>query len=837
MVIIKNIVITGNDFIGIYFLETYFIGFTHVLYINVLLMLAGSDETCQWHTGTCEKMSTLGFHLEPTRPGVMPSACSCVAGSAFCLAILLGCSDDPRPSTQVESDSGTANSVEALEAERSQLDSTVFASEVDAQNHEQVIVQLWDEMRKGNAFTVLANLPFSRLLTVEAAPQPSPDWGGPDIHVAKIVEPRKTLDHSAFVKMLKDFESSGWHIAQTEWHHTNFVPATEAEGARSLLSFEIDALFRNNSQRVIIRGKLNIGWKLQPDSANAPEMEEIDAMGVELFARKDSPMFAALPPIDPKVEAEGRYPSIGPLIVRDLDGDGSSEIVMVGCNLLYRNTGNFTFSKEEFLAHGPNRPSGAGIMADFTGDGIDDFVGGSLEDGSLQLFEGAEGGRFPSQPRVSLVGQLSNLQALTAVDIDSDGDLDLYVGQWKAPYADGAMPTPYFDANDGKPDYLLTNDGKGNFSDITDAAGLSVSRTRRTFSASLVDLNEDNLPDLVQVADFSGLHLHENKGDGTFAEVTDAWVDEHHGFGMSHRLDDFDCDGRLDLYMVGMSSTTARRLDSLGVGRPGFEHYEKMRAPMSFGNRLYLRRANGRFEQNAYTGTAARTGWSWGCTSADFDLDGDADIYVANGHLSGDSAKDYCTRYWCHDIYTGTSKPNPVLDSFFSKELGMKLGREFSWNGFEHNVLFLNRPNEAFFNASFLLDTAFEFDSRSIISDDLDNDGKPDLLVIEYRTDTLSQRLHLVRNQHETANHWIGLHVPSVTTAMGATVKVKSGARTWVKPLITGESLASQHSNTIHFGLGLVSTVDALEIQWSDGNVTPVESPVVDQYHTVHRED
>ncbi|MCB1094661.1 MAG: CRTAC1 family protein [Verrucomicrobiae bacterium] len=782
-------------------------------------------------------MSTPGAHNNPNRSGVDFPSPAFVASSAFCLAILLGCSDESHLQSAPPPTQESAASVEALAAERSELDSTVFASEVDAQHHEQVIVQLWDEMRKGNAFAVLTKLPFSRLVTGEATPQPPVDWGVPDIHAAKLVEPRKTLDHGAFVKMLQDLESAGWHIAQTEWHHTNFVPATETSGARSLVSFEVNALFRNNSQRVIVRGKLNIAWKLQPVSTSKPEMEEIDALGVELFARKGSPAFTALPPIDPKIEAPGSYPSISPLIVRDLDGDGLSEIVMVGCNLLYRNTGNFTFTKEAFLAQGPKRPSGAGIIADFTGDGIDDFVGGSLEDGSLQFFAGTEGGHFSSAPRISLAGQLSNLQALTAGDIDGDGDLDLYVGQWKAPYAEGAMPTPYYDANDGKPDYLLANGGEGNFTDITEAAGFANSRTRRTFSASLVDLNDDRLLDLVQVADFSGLHLHENKGDGTFVEVTDVWVDEHHGFGMSHRLDDFDGDGRLDLYMVGMSSTTARRLDSLGVGRPGFEHYEQMRAPMSFGNRLYLRRENGHFEQNAYTGTAARTGWSWGCTSADFDLDGDPDIYVANGHLSGDSAKDYCTRYWCHDIYTGNSKPNPVLDSFFSSELGTKLGREFSWNGFEHNVLFLNRPNEAFFNASFLLGSAFEFDSRSIISEDLDNDGKPDLLAIEYRTETLSQRLHILRNQQETSNHWIGLHVPAVTTAMGATVRAKAGSRIWVKPVITGESLSSQHSNKVHFGLGQETRIDSVEIQWSDGKTTQLENPGVDQYHSIAREE
>ena len=47
----------------------------------------------------------------------------------------------------------------------------------------------------------------------------------------------------------------------------------------------------------------------------------------------------------------------------------------------------------------------------------------------------------------------------------------------------------------------------------------------------------------------------------------------------------------------------------------------------------------------------ARTGWSWGCSSFDFDNDGDRDIYIANGHRSGESRQDYCTKFWRHDIY------------------------------------------------------------------------------------------------------------------------------------------------------------------------------------------
>ena len=108
---------------------------------------------------------------------------------------------------------------------------------------------------------------------------------------------------------------------------------------------------------------------------------------------------------------------------------------------------------------------------------------------------------------------------------------------------------------------------------------------------------------------------------------------------MSHTFGDYDGDGRVDLYMVGMSSTTARRLDALGLARKGFDEYTSMRAPMSYGNRLYVSRGD-RLEQPAFAATAARTGWSWGCTSADFDLDGDTDLYISNGHWRGTRAKD-----------------------------------------------------------------------------------------------------------------------------------------------------------------------------------------------------
>ena len=60
-------------------------------------------------------------------------------------------------------------------------------------------------------------------------------------------------------------------------------------------------------------------------------------------------MFTEIMNADPGTEAPGRFPRFSPLLVRDLDGDGLSEIVTAGCNLVYKNEGNGRYTKRDFL--------------------------------------------------------------------------------------------------------------------------------------------------------------------------------------------------------------------------------------------------------------------------------------------------------------------------------------------------------------------------------------------------------------------------------------------------------------------------------------------------------
>src|SRR5262249_24347164 len=138
-------------------------------------------------------------------------------------------------------------------------------------------------------------------------------------------------------------------------------------------------------------------------------------------------------------------------------------------------------------------------------------------------------------------------------------------------------------------------------------------------------------------------------------------LDENHNFGMAHTLADFDGDGNLDLFVVGMNSFVAQRLDHLQIQPPAsrIPALAGMRSKMAYGNRLYL--GTGRnFHQTLLSDRLARSGWSWGVTAGDFDNDGDLDLYIVNGHISAATAADYDTEFWRHDIYTGSSQEDSV---------------------------------------------------------------------------------------------------------------------------------------------------------------------------------
>jgi len=722
------------------------------------------------------------------------------------------------------------NSLSELVKTRQELDQTVWADEVLAQRYEAPFVKLWDNLRaSSDPWKTLSEFQVENFIHGSAGEPQKLEWGIEQVDYAGADHTLTAEQLSALAGKLHD---AGYRLVQSEWHHAAFEPAADGQPARSTVNVSLHAANDRTRQRLAFKVKLRVTWKGE-SGASGPVADTIVADQVQLLRRTGPPVFEEKMSLTPPNLSSNER--VDPLIACDLDDNGFSEILAVGRNLALWNVGTDEFRQERISQHLSDVMDTA-LLADLTGDGLVDLL--TIDwDGQLLLLEGDAKGQFPTPPRVSKPGKIELATVITAGDVDEDGDLDLWIGQYRPPYQKGQMPTPYYDANDGFPAYLLLGDGRGNFTDATEAAGLAPKRFRRTYGASLVDLDDDGHLDLLVTSDFSGIDLYRGDGKGKFTEVTDQWVDQRHNFGMSHTFGDYDGDGRLDFYVIGMSSTTARRLDQLGLGRSDYPDIDRMRGTMGYGNRVYLAR-DGRYVVPDWNDQVARTGWSWGSATLDFDNDGDRDVYVVNGHQSGRSTQDYCTTFWRHDIYTGSSKPDDNVARLFGDTFGAVERGETSWNGYEKNVLWMNRGQAGFVNVAFLLGLAFEFDARALLADDLDGDGRVDLLVQENRRPepgSMRQALYVLMNRLPTENHWIGVRLvgrPGLSP-IGAKVTLHTADGIQPARIVTGDSLYTQHAPVAHFGLGKQTEVEALEIVWADGTKQRLERPEIDHYHRV----
>jgi hypothetical protein len=726
--------------------------------------------------------------------------------------------------------------------ERAKADRTIWADEILAQQHEAVFIELWDQLRASEQkHKVLADFAFEQIKvgsagTTEKLPNGVTRFG--------IEKDSETLTHEQWGKRVEAWHQQGWRLVQSEWHHGEFY-RRDAAGHTSVFNIVLH-LTGPRGARCQLAGPLRVIWAPAGDNARPipARIARIDTTGLIALRRDGAPLFKRI-----ELRRVKQLRGQATMLAVDLNGDGRSDPAFPALNKVLWNRGNRNFQSQD-LCKQPFPVTHHAVFADFTGDGRLDYLvaaGDKLGDEvtplfELFMFEQDDSGSYSRAPRRVAPPDTVKLvrpSAFAVGDIDGDRDLDLYVVQYKVPYIGGQFPAPYFDANDGYPAFLLRNDGNGRFTDVTEAAGLSVKRHRRSYRASMVDLDGDGDLDLLVVNDFAGIDIFRNDGRGQFSEATKNMVDVATNFGMGHALADFDADGDLDFYVAGMASTTARRLDQMGLREGPSDKFADMRATIAYGNRMYLNDGGGRFREPPYRDQVARSGWSWGCVAADFDNNGLPDLYVANGHLSGGSALDYCTRFWCHDIYSpGTADAARNMMFGLARKTVWLTG--MSWNGFEHNHLFMNDGDGGYRNLAFLFGAAIEDDCRAVIADDLDRDGNVDLLVhalVREGRLTKGRRFDVLWNRGVSKHHWIGVTLRGATGApvLGAMVTMTAGDLKQTAAVATGDSFLAQHSHTKHFGLGPRDRVDAITVRWADGTVSTIENPAIDRYHTIDR--
>lgn len=710
---------------------------------------------------------------------------------------------------------------------RRKLDQLIWGPELLAQQYESRIVKLWDELLKSEEkLATLSAFPLNKI-TIAGLTKSEPL----QLRIARYIFDKEgiTRDTKQWQAFLKGAQKSGYRLEQSEWHHAKFQPPVGTKPAVSEVSFELHIAKDKPQSRTIIKGVLDIVWSPNVTPNANVQADAVHVKKMTILDREQPPAFEEVF----SVVGTSDRPLIHPLVVYDLNQDGLSEILVGGQNIVLRNYGAGKLQAERLFDVARPIYDGA-VLADFSGDGHLDFIGVDNRNYPL-MYRGDADGTFSGEPQKIADVHLSLPKTFTAGDIDGDGDLDVHIANYKYAYRQGQMPSPYFDANDGYPAVMLRNDGDGKFTDVTEKSGLAAKRFRRSYSSSLVDLDDDADMDLIVVSDYAGFDIYLNDGKGKFSDVTEEFGTDRHFFGMGHTFDDFDGDGKLDFYVIGMSSTTARRLENLGLGRADLDKHTDMRRAMGYGNRIFLRRDNG-FVKAPFNDQVARTGWSWGTSTFDFDNDGDNDIFVANGHYSGESTQDYCTTFWRHDIYEEGSE-DVARDMVFQEESTALREAAISWNGYEHKVLFLKHQGE-YVNIAYLMGVAFEYDARAVVSEDIDNDGRPDLLVVEHLAQGLESpiyKLHVYKNTLAEAGNWVGVQLLDSRkgSTIGAQITLTSDAGQQHRRLVTGDSFSSQHSAKVHFGLGQQDSVSHIEVTWANGKTSKLSTPKAGQYHVV----
>ena len=533
--------------------------------------------------------------------------------------------------------------------------------------------------------------------------------------------------------------------------------------------------------------------------------------------------------------------------IGDFDNDGLEDIFFAA-NLLddkiYKNLGNFEFEDKTKMSGIINNGSwSTGVtVADVNNDGLlDIYVSCELYDDAPVLRRNKlyiNQGSFKFKESASEWGVDVDRRTRHSVffDYNNDGLLDLYL--LNHPPNTGNF-SPFFGKDMSLPEYnLQLFENKGNhFVDVTQSAGLN--RSGFPNAAVIGDFNKDGWPDIYVANDFdSPDFLYFNNKDKTFTYATETSLRHTSFYSMGVDAADINNDSHLDLMVLDMTAEDNFRLKSnmSGMNPDSFwkvvndgGHYQYMF------NTLQLNNGNDTFSDIAqFTGTAA-TDWSWSSLVADFDNDGQKDIYITNGLLrdirNTDADKkiaDIVSKKINEYIIQNPNNTEITLwDVVDLKELLDLLPSQKL-----KNYYYKNHGNLEFSNitdSSGLNQPSFSHGASYV---DLDNDGDLDLVV-----NNVNDKPFIYENNSENnGNNFIRLKMVDDRPTLGTKVKMYYDKEFQYFETTNVRGIYSTSEDVVHFGINKSKAIDSILIEWPDQTLQKIINPKINKTHKVYKE-
>ncbi|MBT7807688.1 CRTAC1 family protein, partial [Candidatus Poribacteria bacterium] len=410
-------------------------------------------------------------------------------------------------------------------------------------------------------------------------------------------------------------------------------------------------------------------------------------------------------------------------------------------------------------------------------------------------------GRFTDVTEASGLGSTAYGMGAVAADFDGDGYEDLYVTNLGA-------------------NILYRNAGDGRFEDVTASAGVGCDLL--STSAAFADYDNDGDFDLYVCnyveysvetdvpCYFGGLRiycgpneyvgiadvLYRNDGDGTFTDVTrEAGVYEPDTRGLGVVFADIDDDGWLDIYVANDMTQ----------------------------NLLFVNQRDGTFAEEgvlrgvAFNGDGIANG-SMGVDAADYDNDGDIDLWMTNFSLEANCLLANDGEYFYDATFdVGVAEPSFLALGFGTRFVDVDndgwtdilVGNGHIWDNVDEidDTLSYEQPVQLFENmrGSFVDATArsglgqAEHVVRGMVFGDLDNDGDTDVVLCRSNSSAV-----VLRNEVGQVSNWVGLDLvtPTGAPAIGARATVTAGGMTQTREVTAGASYLSGSDRRLVFGLG-----------------------------------